>query len=402
MCRAGLLWNADLTVNAPKHVPLWLLVLVTLSGTLAVHIFVPALPLAGRDLNAGPAALQLTISLYMFALASSQLVYGPLADRYGRRPVLLTGLSIYTMASVAAALAPTVTVLIVARIFQAIGGCAGLALGRAIVRDLAGPQDAAKRLAMLNMMIMIGPGLAPMFGTLTSEYLGWRAIFVFLALMVSVAIIVSWRILPETNATARELDSRALIRSYFRLIRTRKFFGIAIAGGCSTASMYAFLASSPFVGEEIGISRQQVGFYLVIIMGCVSISSIAVPRLVARFGQEKLFLYSSLLSMIAALVYLVAGMLGRLDATLLVATMATFALGAGVSSPLALSLTMSVNPQLIGSAAGLYGFVQMGIAAICTFLTGFGESPSVMSGLVLFITTVIGQVFYKVAMHSRD
>ncbi|MFS2055590.1 MFS transporter, partial [Variovorax sp. CT11-76] len=137
-------------VSRAAHAPLWLLALVTFSGTLAMHIFVPALPIAARSLGAGIGEMQMTVSLYIFGLAVGQLVYGPLADRFGRRPVLLAGLSLYTAAGLAAALAPEVHALITARLFQAMGGCAGLVLGRSIVRDTAEPQEATRRLALMN------------------------------------------------------------------------------------------------------------------------------------------------------------------------------------------------------------------------------------------------------------
>src|ERR1700722_12601522 len=119
------------------RVPLWLLALFTFSGTLGMHIFVPALPNAALDLGAGTAAMQMTVSLYIFGLALGQLVYGPLSDRFGRRPMLMAGLALYTAAGFAAALAPSANALIAARLLQAFGGCAGLVLGRAIVRDTA-------------------------------------------------------------------------------------------------------------------------------------------------------------------------------------------------------------------------------------------------------------------------
>src|SRR3954454_23593720 len=149
--------------SAPRP-PLWLLVLITLSGTLAMHMFVPALPSAAVDLGASVAAMQTTISLYILGLAFGQLVYGPLSDRFGRRPTLMLGLALYTAAGLAATLAPGVGALIAARLVQALGGCAGLVLGRAMVRDTAEAKDAVRRLALLTLMMMAGPGVAPLIG----------------------------------------------------------------------------------------------------------------------------------------------------------------------------------------------------------------------------------------------
>ena len=149
-----------------RSAPLWLLVLVTFSGTLAMHMFVPALAIAGRDLRVDAATIRVTISVYIFGLAVGQLVVGPLSDVFGRRPTLLAGFALYTLGGFVATVAPNVGVLIAARLVQAAGGCAGLLLGRAIVRDTAGSNDAVRRLALMSLMTMVGPGLAPLIGGL--------------------------------------------------------------------------------------------------------------------------------------------------------------------------------------------------------------------------------------------
>ncbi len=148
--------------SQPPAAPLWLLALMTFSGTLAMHIFVPALPIAAEGLHAKPGTMQLTVSLYIVGLAVGQLFYGPLSDRFGRRPVLMGGLALYAAAGLAAALAPNALMLIAARLLQAFGGCAGLVLGRAIVRDTALPQETALAAVavLIARAIEAEPGLA--------------------------------------------------------------------------------------------------------------------------------------------------------------------------------------------------------------------------------------------------
>ena len=138
-------------MKAPKVVPLWFLAILTLSGTLAIHIFVPVLPLVARDFQVNLQAVQLTISIYVIGLAIGQLLYGPLADSIGRRPVLLLGLLIYTLASIGAMLAPSIDILVIMRFFQALGGCSGLLLSRAIIQDTTTGSETTKKLSMLNM-----------------------------------------------------------------------------------------------------------------------------------------------------------------------------------------------------------------------------------------------------------
>ena len=222
-CAAGLSdKDIETTVRVLQHVcraldaprkpsgvsaPLWLLTLITFSGTLAMHIFVPALPEAARDLGASVGGMQLTVSVYILGLAVGQLAYGPLSDRFGRRPVLMAGLVLYALAGLAAAFAPDVHSLIVARLLQALGGCAGLVIGRAIVRDTALPQEAARRMAMMNLMVAIGPGAAPIVGGALASTLGWRSIFFALALLGIVNLLFSWRLLPESKAPAATAGS---------------------------------------------------------------------------------------------------------------------------------------------------------------------------------------------------
>lgn len=144
--------------SSAVRAPLWLLVLVTLSGTTAMHIFMPALPLAGSDLQASSASMQQTITLYIIGLAVGQLIYGPISDTIGRRPTLLVGLAIYLVSSVFALVAPTLEWLLIARLAQALGGAAGITLGRAIVRDTSAPEQVAKDLALLNLLTPGRPG----------------------------------------------------------------------------------------------------------------------------------------------------------------------------------------------------------------------------------------------------
>src|SRR5471032_113140 len=196
-----------------RQARLWLLTLITFSGTLAMHIFVPALPQAARELGASIGAMQMTMSVYIFGLAVGQLVYGPLSDRFGRRSMLTLGLVIYTVTGLWAAFAPDVHTLIVVRLLQALGGCAGLVIGRAIVRDTALPTEAARRMALMNLMVAIGPGAAPIVGGALASSLGWRSIFFALALLGVVNLLFSWRLLPESKAPASTTGFAGLARN---------------------------------------------------------------------------------------------------------------------------------------------------------------------------------------------
>jgi len=385
--------------SSGRRPPLWLLVLVTTSGTLGIHIFVPALPQAGAEFGASNGAMQLTISLYILGLAVGQLVYGPLSDNLGRRPVLLGGLALYTLASLAAMLAPSVEWLTATRLLQALGGCAGLALGRAIVRDTSEPREAASRLAALSLVVSVGPGIAPLIGTTLSEWLGWRAIFALLCAMGATTVLLCLRRLPETRARNSGRSVAALARDYRALLRSPAFLGYAIGGGCATTSWYAYLAAMPFIFvQQLGRPLQEVGFCYLLLVAGTSAGNLLTNRLVARLGIARLLLSASALGVLGALVFLGGVLSGQLNLLLAVGGPLLFTFGVGIASPLALTKAVSVNPQIIGSAAGLYGCSQMAVGALCASLAGVGGNPALAAAVVLASAAVVGQAAFWVGL----
>ncbi|MEO8858608.1 MAG: multidrug effflux MFS transporter [Burkholderiaceae bacterium] len=384
--------------------PLWLLALITFSGTLGMHIFVPALPFAGKDLGASIAEMQLTVSLYILGLAFGQLIYGPLSDRFGRRSTLMIGLTLYTLSGLAAALAPQVHALIAARLFQALGGCAGMVLGRAIVRDTAGADQSARRLALLSLVTSVGPGTAPMVGGLLASTLGWRSIFYLLCLLGVVNLLCCWKLLPETRQDASSTDVRALARNYGLLLRSPAFLGYAIGGSCSTTAGYAFIAAAPFVFvNQLHRPAYEVGLYLGILVAGASVGAGISSRLIGRVSLTHLLVRANLVSVAATLVYLAAVLSGHLSTGWIVGPLFIYMMGSGMGSPASATKAISVNPKVIGSASGLYGFTQMLIGALCTALVGLGHDPALAAAVILCTTAIIGQLAYGVAnRHARN
>lgn len=381
--------------------PLWLLALLAFSGTLAMHVFVPAVPVAQQDLGGGMAAMQLTISLYILGLAGGQLVYGPLADRFGRRPVLLAGLSLYTVAGLAAMLAPSVNALIAARLFQALGGCAGLVLARAIVRDTSAPADTTRRLALMNLMITVGPGAAPLVGGFLADAAGWRSIFIALTLLGVVNLLLTWRLLPETGR-ATEGAAIGLMESYGQLLRAPAFWGYAVGGGCATTSLYGFVAAAPFIFTgELHQPTASVGGYIALLVLGVWVGSMLASRLIARVSVGRLLVGANGVSVAAAFILLAVVLSDQLTVPLAIATVFIFSVGVGTAAPAALAEALSVNPRVAGSASGLYGAMQMAVGALCTALAGVGSDPALAAALVLAGSGIIAQAAFWMAGRPR-
>jgi MFS transporter, DHA1 family, multidrug resistance protein len=381
----------------PSLPPLWLLASITLSGTLAMHIFVPALPFAAQDLNAGASAMQLTLSAYIAGLALGQLVYAPISDRFGRRAILIIGMIIFAAAGLAAMVAPTVETLVAARLFQALGGCTGLVLGRAIVRDTASGVEAARNLSLMNLMVMVGPGLSPLLGSALAATAGWRSIFAALSLLGVLNLLLTLRLLRETSGGPAH-GMGAVLPEYVRLARSPRFIGYAIGGGCATTSIFAFIGAAPFIFvHQLDRPVHEVGIYLALIITGAWFGTLAASRAVGRFPMHRLLVIANLLSCTAAATLLLFVLSGHLSVTLAVLSMIVFTFGAGMSSPLALTAALSVNPRIAGSASGLYGFGQMGVGAVCTAVVGIGANPALAASTVLLATGILAQLSFWIA-----
>jgi len=382
--------------------PLWLLVLVTLSGTMAMHIFMPALPLAGADLGASPAGMQQTITLYVVGLAFGQLIYGPVSDTIGRRPTLLLGLGIYLVASVFALFAPTLEWLLAARLAQALGGAAGITLGRSIVRDISTPERATKDLALLNLLTLVGPGLSPILGSYLADGFGWRAIYVFLVCMAAAMVLCAWKLLPETNLDRSALAFGKIARDYGQLVGNRRFLGFMGGGACSSTALYPYLATAPYIVHgQLHLPISQIGWFAAITIVGASLGSALTRRMVGRLDTE-LFLYMGAgLSLAMAVVFLGVQAMGWLNVPVLIAITFLLTMGCGMASPAGLSRALSSAPGLTGSAAGLYGFGQMAAGALGTKLVGYGADPAISCAVVQIFLTVVALGAFRIAIGAR-
>ncbi|WP_302408925.1 multidrug effflux MFS transporter [Comamonas kerstersii] len=385
--------------GASVQAPLWVLVLVTLSGTMAMHIFVPALPVAGEALGAEPSGMQQTITLYVIGLALGQLIYGPVSDTWGRRPALLVGLSLYFSASVLALFAPSLQWLVAARLLQALGGAAGITLGRAIVRDIAPPDRVTRDLALLNLLTLVGPGLSPIVGAYLADHFGWRAIYVFLVCIGSAMLFCAWKLLPETNLNRRPLAITRIALDYGSLLSNPRFAAFMLGGACSSTALYPYLATAPYiVHEQLGLPIRYVGWFAASTIVGAGLGTFLTRKLAGRWPAERFLYIGSGLGLGLATLFLCIQALGWLSAPLLLALMVVMTFGAGMASPAALSRALgATTPALAGTAAGLYGFAQMAMGAVGTMLVGFGEVPALACAVTQICITGLALSSYRFA-----
>jgi len=241
-----------------------LLILGALSafGPLAIDMYLPAFPLLAESFGTSVDHVQLSLAAYFIGLAIGQLVYGPLADRYGRRGPLLVGVTLFTLASLASAFAPSMDWLIGVRFVQALGGCAGMVVARAVVRDLCDPMTSAKVFSQLMLVMGLAPILAPVAGGALLASFGWPSIFILLTLFSAMCLVAVTLWLPETYPAGlpRQPMSGAL-GQYLRLFRDRFFIGHVLTGALCMAGMFAYITGSPFVFIELyGVKPEHFGW----------------------------------------------------------------------------------------------------------------------------------------------
>jgi DHA1 family bicyclomycin/chloramphenicol resistance-like MFS transporter len=384
--------------------PFLLLVAMTACGTLGMHIIIPALPATARALGMSIATSQLTITLYLIGLAMGQLLYGPVSDRFGRRPVLLAGLSVFTGASIMTALAPNAGVLIGARILQSLGGCAGLVLGRAAVRDGASAEKAAGQLALLTLVMAMVPAVAPAIGGYLTAYIHWRASYVLLAVFGAATLVACALMMPETLSASGGGARRSMVTAYVRLLRSRRFLGYAVGGACSTTAFYGFMSASPFIFEtQLHQPTQRVGLYYLLLMLGVATGSLGANRIAGRLPVRTALRIANAVGVCGAALFALADAAGYLSVLTVVGPVCLFMVGAGMASPFALAGSVSVNPQAIGAASGMYGFIQMGYGMLCTVVVETWHPGAVYPvAVVLLGSALLGQAAMALAVRAES
>jgi DHA1 family bicyclomycin/chloramphenicol resistance-like MFS transporter len=376
-----------------------LLVALTASGTLAMHILIPALPLAAADLGVSRHAIQQAITLYLFGIAGGQLLYGPVSDRFGRRPMLITALTLYVVAGAVAGWAATIGSLLIARVLQAVGGCGGLVLGRAIVRDSAGPGEATSRMALLTMVQSLAPGVGPAVGGFLGAWFGWRSIFVMLVALGLVTLTGVILLLPETAASR---GSGRMLRAYPQLLRSRTFCGYLLGGAFTSTTFFAYLTASPFIFTDmLHRPATEVGLYYLIVLAGVPIGSFGSSRLAGRVPSILLLRATSAIALTGAGLFFAVAAIGNLTVVAVLGPMILFSVGVGAASPVAITAAISTEPHLIGAASGLYGFMQMANGAVCTLTVGLiPADPAFAAATVLLAGLLLGQSFFLLATRS--
>lgn len=361
---------------------LLLLAVLGMLGPLTLNIPMPSLPSLPKALDTTKEAAQLTFSLFLFGMALSQLALGPLADRYGRRPVLLVSLTTYVLSSLAATLAPNIGVLIVARIFQSAGATAGLTLGRTMIRDRHSQDHAASMIGYVTMAVVIAPMIAPSLGAFIDEAFGWRAILLFCTLFGLGSLLLALPYLPETRPAGLVAASMTeVFRRSMRLVRTPRYMAYWGATAFASAQFYCFLGTSPHLMIDlVGTSKAEFGLWFISLSGGYMIGNFISGRFAQKLGIDTLIFWGNVFGLLGGVTILVPALFGILTPLTLFVPAFLLSIGNGLVLPNAIAGGIGVDPSAAGAGSGLMGFGQIGVGAVLSF---FSAKWSVDSALPL-------------------
>jgi MFS transporter, DHA1 family, multidrug resistance protein len=361
-----------------------LLAAITALAPFSLQIFLPALPAIQASFAVTPGIVQLALSLSILANALANLAYGPVSDRFGRRPVLLVGLAAFVAGSLGCALAPSIELLVVARIVQSIGGAAGMVLARAIVRDLYDRERSASIIAYLTMAMVVAPMLAPTIGAVLIDVASWRAIFY---LVTGIGVVLSWPIVV-TLAETRPPDARRLggpLAGAGALLRSGLFWSYVLQSTFGICVFFAFIAGAPyFMINVLGRSATEYGLWFILVSAAFMAGNLVAGRFSGRIGLDRMVLAGSLLAVTGAALALLLLLGSAWTPLALFGPMMAVGLGNGFSVPNAQAGALSVHPLLAGTASGIAGFSQMFVAAVVSQAVGMLQNgtPYPMAGFM--------------------
>ncbi len=372
--------------RTPPHIAT--LILMTGLSALALNIFLPSLPNMADYFDVPYRTMQLSVALYLAVNAVLQILVGPISDKFGRRPVILTGVAIFIVASIGCALAQTAFVFLVFRMVQA-AIVVAMVLSRAVVRDMVPQNQAASMIGYVTMGMAVVPMVGPMLGGMLEQALGWQANFWVLAVLGAVIFWLTWADLGET-AKGSGLTLAQQFREYPVLCASPRFWGYAGASALSSGAFFAYLGGAPYVGDHVfGLAPHEIGFYF----GAPAVGYFAGNFLSGRYSQQvgvnRMVYWGTLANAVGIALNLALFYAGFGSAISFFGLMMLMGLGNGMTIPNATAGALSVRPELAGTASGLAGALMIGGGAALSALAGTWLTPTSGAYPLLWIMLIV-------------
>ncbi len=371
-------------------------------GQFASNVYTPSLPFVAADLGIDAAQAQSTFGVFLLTFAAMQLVYGPLADRFGRRPVLFAALALFLAGTIACAVAGSLTELLAARAVQAAGAAGALIVSRAATRDSFEGVALHKAMAAITIVFAVVPGLAPLLGGVTQELAGWRATFWLTLVIGALTAAIAFLRLPETNRpTGIKLAPGAILSGYGAVLSNRIAMTYSVSVGLVFAAMSAFFAASPalFIGH-LGVGAAEYGLYPPIAVTGFIIGGIVTRRLAGKVSPQRIAANGLGIMALALTFMLLLPAAGMVHKHLFNATMVLNVTGLGVFLPTAISQVLARFPERAGTASAMQGFIQMSGGGVGVFVVSALQPalPIIAMPVVMLSSVLLAALVFRIGI----
>lgn len=384
-----------LQINRLSKTLIILLAATSALGPASMQILLPAIPVIRDSFAVSNEVAQLTLSLSMLAIALGTLVYGPMSDKYGRKPVMLAGLIVTLFGSVLCYFSHSIEMLILSRFVQAFGGAVGLVLARAIVRDVYGAQEAARVIATLVMVMVVVPMLSPALGGELMLLFGWESVFVVIAIMTFVMALFLSSKLPETLIEPVPFQGvGSMLTNYLRLFRSRVFCGYAFCVTFVSVVFFSFISAAPEIMVSV-LHRppNEYGYYFIMVPAGFMAGNYVARYFGHSYSINQLIGLGASIAAVGIVLTIVLQLAGLKQPIALFAPVALAIFGNGITLPNAQAAAINEFPKFAGSASGLTGFLQMAFSAVAAQLVAVIYNGTVYPLLVLMLAASLASLF---------
>ena len=381
--------NADKLWTAPRWALAVLLAVLGMLGPFSIDTYIPAFSGIARSIGATPVEMQQTLSAYLFGFAFMNLFHGALSDSFGRRPVVLWGLAVFTLASLGCALSQNIAQLVFFRALQGLSTGAGIVVSRAVIRDMFPPAEAQKVMSQVTIYFGVAPAIAPIVGGFLFVHLGWHSIFWFLVAVGIVLFTANWKLLPETlHVDQRQsFHVRHLMRGYWDLCSDPRFLLLALASGVPFNGMFLYVLSAPaFLGDHLGLAPTQFFWFFLLTIGGIMAGAWASGRMAGKVTPKRQIRDGFVIMLATSAANVVANALFEPHALWAMWPIAVFAFGWALMVPVITLLVLDLHPERRGMASSL----QAVIGSTANGLVAGVIAPLVMhSTLGLAVTSIL-------------
>jgi DHA1 family bicyclomycin/chloramphenicol resistance-like MFS transporter len=346
--------------TAPRWALAVLLALLGMLGPFSIDTYIPAFSGIAAALQATPVQMQQTLSAYLFGFAFMNLFHGALADSFGRRPVVLWGIAIFTLASAGCALAESIGTLVFFRALQGLCTGAGWVVSRAVIRDMFPPDQAQKVMSQVTIYFGVAPAIAPIIGGWLFAHAGWHSIFWFLTAVGVALFAANFKLLPETlHASHRQpFNVPNLMRGYLQLGSSPRFLLLALASGIPFNGMFLYVLSAPaFLGEHLGLAPTQFFWFFVLTISGIMAGSFASGRLAGKIAPKRQIRWGFVVMVLVSVANVVANLLFEARAAWALFPIAVFAFGWALMVPVVTLLVLDLYPERRGMSSSLQAFI---------------------------------------------